>query len=79
MLKAQNPFSIVSFNIRKHVFIAPPFITLKASELDDATVNNHNPSCLSVLSRTLECFSVGKPFSKQLYMKIHIFELRKKE
>ena len=36
---------------------------LKTRELDDATVNNHNPSCLLVL-----CFSVGQPFSKQLYI-----------
>ena len=42
MLKAQNPFLIVSFNIRKHVFIAPPFITLKARELDDATTTTHH-------------------------------------
>ena len=57
----------VSFNTHKQVFIAPPSIALKTRELDDATVNNHNPSCLSVLSRTLLCFSVGQPFSKQLY------------
>ena len=42
-------------------------IVNKTCELDDATVNNHNPSCLSVLSRTLLCFSVGQPFLKQLY------------
>ena len=63
----------VSFNTRKHVFIAPPSIALKTRELDDAPVNNHNPSCLSVLSRTLSCFSVGQPFSKQLYMAGYLF------
>ena len=51
----------------KYSFIAPPSIALKTRELDDATVNNHTPSCLSVLSHTLQCFSVGQPFSKQLY------------
>ena len=58
-LKAQNPF----------YFLAPPSIALKTPEFDDATVNNHNPSCLSVLSRTLCCFSVGQPLSKQLFIK----------
>ena len=68
LIKAQNPFCF--FNTRKEVFIAPPSIALKTRELDDATVNNHNPSCLLVLSRTLlKCFSVGQPFSKQLYLK----------
>ena len=43
----------VSFNTRKQVLIAPPSPALKTRELDDAAVNNHNPSCLSVLSRTL--------------------------
>ena len=43
----------VSFNIRKQVFTAPPSMALKTREVDDGTVNNHNPSCLSVLSRTL--------------------------
>ena len=51
MLKAPNPFYF--FNTHKQVLIAPPNIALKTRELDDATVNNHNPSCLSVLSRTL--------------------------
>ena len=35
------------------VFIAPSTFALKTREFDDATVNNHNPSCLSVLSRRL--------------------------
>ena len=43
----------VSFNKRKQVFIARLSNALKTRELDDATVNNHNPSFLSVLSRTL--------------------------
>ena len=65
MLKAE---SILFFNTHnKQVFIALPSIALKTRELDDATVNNHNPSCLSVLSRMLHYFSVGQPFSKQLY------------
>ena len=49
----KNAQNFVSFNTRKQEFIAPPSNALKTCELDDATVNNHNPSCLSVLSRTL--------------------------
>ena len=47
------PIHFVSFNTCKQVFIAPPSNVLKICELDDVTVNNHNPSCLSVLSHTL--------------------------
>ena len=36
-------------------------------ELDDETVNYHNPQSLSVLSRKLFYAFIGQPFSKQLY------------
>ena len=36
----------VSFHTRKQVFIAPPSIALKTRELDDARVNNYNPTFL---------------------------------
>ena len=65
MSKTQNPFCF--FQNTQTSLIAPPSIALKTREIDDATVNNHNPSCHSVLSRTLLCFLVGQRLSKQLY------------
>ena len=49
---------ISSFNTRKQVFIAPPSIALKTRELDDATVNNHNPTMpFGIVAYTLMLFS----------------------